>query len=204
MQKATSPFFSDLLHHNINASFFRSVAGANLSLQSFWFQTFDAVVFQRQSDYQNSIQPTRASISLKPQFKVFLILLQYRGYIVFNWNNGWSVVTLVTLTCDFMSLIGVLFVVHPHRPGGLFNNTMSLRPPSTSPSPSPGPHENGKAHTRQSMGPAARGTAQAPASPRPGGMPSARPTSELLGSGAMFQTPEGASFDSNALDETYW
>ena len=71
---------------------------------------------------------------------------------------------------------------------------MSLRPPSTSPSPSPGPHENGKAHTRQSMGPAARGTAQAPASPRPGGMPSARPTSELLGTGAMFQTPEGASW----------
>jgi hypothetical protein len=44
------------------------------------------------------------------------------------------------------------------------------------------------------MGPAARGTAQAPASPRPGGMPSARPTSELLGTGTMFQTPEGMSY----------
>ncbi|KAF8817118.1 hypothetical protein BYT27DRAFT_7075621 [Phlegmacium glaucopus] len=73
---------------------------------------------------------------------------------------------------------------------------MNLRPPSTSPSPSPGPHENGKAHTRQSMGPAARGTpSQAPASPRPGGMPSARPTSELLGTGAMFQTPEAEALD---------
>ena len=70
---------------------------------------------------------------------------------------------------------------------------MSLRPPSTSPSPSPGPHENGKAHARQSMGPSSRGTPTlAPASPRPGGQSSARPTSELLGTGAMFQTPEGA------------
>ena len=71
---------------------------------------------------------------------------------------------------------------------------MSLRPPTASPSPSPGPHENGKVSARQSMGPAARGTPTlAPASPRPGGQSSARPTSELLGSGAMFQTPEGAS-----------
>ena len=68
---------------------------------------------------------------------------------------------------------------------------MSLRPPSTSPSPSPG-LENGRANARQSMGPSARGTPTlAPASPRPAGLMSARPTSELLGSGAMFQTPEG-------------
>ncbi|KAF8158473.1 hypothetical protein B0H34DRAFT_460630 [Crassisporium funariophilum] len=73
---------------------------------------------------------------------------------------------------------------------------MSLRPPSTSPSPSPGPYENGKAHARQSMGPSARGTPTlAPASPRPGGMSSARPTSELLGTGAMFQTPEAEALD---------
>ncbi|KDR82430.1 hypothetical protein GALMADRAFT_220432 [Galerina marginata CBS 339.88] len=73
---------------------------------------------------------------------------------------------------------------------------MSLRPPSTSPSPSPGPHENGKASARQSMGPTARGTPTlAPASPRPGGQSSARPTSELLGSGAMFQTPEAEALD---------
>jgi len=70
---------------------------------------------------------------------------------------------------------------------------MSLRPPSTSPSPSPGPHENGRASARQSMGPSSRGTPTlAPSSPRPGGQSSARPTSELLGTGAMaFQTPEG-------------
>ncbi|KAF9562667.1 hypothetical protein CPC08DRAFT_761330 [Agrocybe pediades] len=73
---------------------------------------------------------------------------------------------------------------------------MSLRPPSASPSPSPGPHENGKASARQSMGPSSRGTPTlAPASPRPGGQPSARPTSELLGSGAMFQTPEAEALD---------
>ncbi|KAF9468686.1 hypothetical protein BDZ94DRAFT_1304441 [Collybia nuda] len=75
---------------------------------------------------------------------------------------------------------------------------MSLRPPS-SPSPSPGPNENGKnAHSRQSMGPSARGTpGLPPASPRPGGGPSARPTSELLGSGSagMFQTPEAEALD---------
>ncbi|KAH9480244.1 Protein VTS1 [Psilocybe cubensis] len=74
---------------------------------------------------------------------------------------------------------------------------MSLRPPSTSPSPSPGPHENGKVSARQSMGPSSRGTPTlAPASPRPGGQSSARPTSELLGSGgAMFQTPEAEALD---------
>ncbi|KAF8957263.1 hypothetical protein BDZ97DRAFT_1670244 [Flammula alnicola] len=73
---------------------------------------------------------------------------------------------------------------------------MSLRPPSTSPSPSPGPHENGKASARQSMGPTSRGTPTlAPASPRPGGQSSARPTSELLGTGAMFQTPEAEALD---------
>ncbi|KAF9533180.1 hypothetical protein CPB83DRAFT_845997 [Crepidotus variabilis] len=73
---------------------------------------------------------------------------------------------------------------------------MSLRPPSVSPSPSPGP-ENGRATARQSMGPAARGTPTlAPASPRPGGPPSARPTSELLGTGGMsFQTPEAEALD---------
>jgi hypothetical protein len=69
---------------------------------------------------------------------------------------------------------------------------MSLRPPSTSPSPSPVPYEAGKTGSRQSLGPAARGAPLAPASPRPGAGPNARPTSELLGTGAgMFQTPEG-------------
>ncbi|KAF5340636.1 hypothetical protein D9611_007488 [Ephemerocybe angulata] len=73
---------------------------------------------------------------------------------------------------------------------------MSLRPPSTSPSPSPGPSEGGKVSARQSMGPSARGTPTlAPSSPRPGGQGSARPTSELLGSGAMFQTPEAEALD---------
>ncbi|KAG6919615.1 hypothetical protein DXG01_003479 [Tephrocybe rancida] len=68
---------------------------------------------------------------------------------------------------------------------------MSLRPPST---PSPGPQENGKAGSRQSMGPSSRGTpGLAPASPRlgAGAGSGARPTSELLGNGAgMFQSPE--------------
>ena len=43
------------------------------------------------------------------------------------------------------------------------------------------------------MGPASRGTPTlTPASPRPGGQAATRPTSELLGTGAMsFQTPEG-------------
>ena len=35
----------------------------------------------------------------------------------------------------------------------------------------------------------------APPSPRPGGQSSARPTSELLGSGAMYQTPEAEALD---------
>ncbi|KAF8129115.1 hypothetical protein K438DRAFT_1695665 [Mycena galopus ATCC 62051] len=70
---------------------------------------------------------------------------------------------------------------------------MSLRPPSTSPSPSPGP-ENGK-HSRQSLGPSARGTPTlAPGSPRLGGN-GARPTSELVGSAGMYQTPEAEALD---------
>ncbi|KAJ8523202.1 hypothetical protein ONZ45_g307 [Pleurotus djamor] len=78
---------------------------------------------------------------------------------------------------------------------------MNLRPPSTSPSPSPGPDGNGRTlGSRQSLGPGAslRGTPTlAPASPRPGGGPSARPTSELLGSAGtgMFQTPEAEALD---------
>ncbi|KAJ7727366.1 hypothetical protein B0H16DRAFT_1779299 [Mycena metata] len=69
---------------------------------------------------------------------------------------------------------------------------MSLRPPS-SPSPSPGP-ENGK-HSRQSLGPSARGTPTlAPGSPRLGGS-GARPTSELVGSAGMYQTPEAEALD---------
>lgn len=76
---------------------------------------------------------------------------------------------------------------------------MSLRPPSTSPGASPGPTENGKAISRQSMGPSARASpGLPPASPRPGaGAGSARPTSELLGSGSagMFQTPEAEALD---------
>ncbi|KAJ7166421.1 hypothetical protein C8R43DRAFT_194819 [Mycena crocata] len=70
---------------------------------------------------------------------------------------------------------------------------MSLRPPSTSPSPSPGP-ENGKL-SRQSLGPSARGTPTlAPGSPRLGGS-GARPTSELVGSAGMYQTPEAEALD---------
>lgn len=69
---------------------------------------------------------------------------------------------------------------------------MSLRPPSTSPSPSPQPNEK-HITARQSMGPSSRATpGLPPASPRPGGGSGAgRPTSELLGSAGMFQTPEG-------------
>lgn len=72
---------------------------------------------------------------------------------------------------------------------------MSYRPPSVSPSPSPGP--DSRATARQSMGPAARGTPTlTPASPRPGGQATTRPTSELLGTGAMsFQTPEAEALD---------
>lgn len=72
---------------------------------------------------------------------------------------------------------------------------MSLRPPSTSPSPSPGPHADGKASARQSMGPSRVTPTLQPASPRPGGQQSARPTSELLGAGTMFQTPEAEALD---------
>ena len=76
---------------------------------------------------------------------------------------------------------------------------MSLRPPSTSPSPSPGPNDLGRTvNSRQSLGPAptsARGTpGLPPGSPRPGGV-SARPTSEMyVPNSAMFQTPEGVYF----------
>ncbi|KAF7299467.1 SAM domain-containing protein [Mycena indigotica] len=71
---------------------------------------------------------------------------------------------------------------------------MSLRPPSTSPSPSPAP-ENGhnKLSSRQSLGPgpATRGApALAPGSPRLAGG-GTRPTSELVGSAGLYQTPEG-------------
>jgi hypothetical protein len=76
----------------------------------------------------------------------------------------------------------------------------TLRPPSTSPSPSPTP-PGGENRHRASMGPAARVSAAAaattsssipPPSPRPAGTASSvRPTSELLGSAGMFQTPEG-------------
>ncbi|KAH7913969.1 hypothetical protein BJ138DRAFT_1144883 [Hygrophoropsis aurantiaca] len=69
----------------------------------------------------------------------------------------------------------------------------TLRPPS-SPSPSPLNTENGRssASVRSSMGP--RSTLS-PASPRPGGGGGARPTSELLGSNTMFQTPEAEAID---------
>ncbi|KAJ3869078.1 hypothetical protein EV359DRAFT_30823 [Lentinula novae-zelandiae] len=71
---------------------------------------------------------------------------------------------------------------------------MSYRPPSTSPSPSPAPHDVGK--NRQSMGPATRGGFAAPPSPRSGAGNSARPTSELLGSAGLFQqTPEAEALD---------
>ncbi|KDQ62060.1 hypothetical protein JAAARDRAFT_170214 [Jaapia argillacea MUCL 33604] len=73
----------------------------------------------------------------------------------------------------------------------------TLRPPSASPSPSPGPgNENGRVSNRASMGPsafAAQGIQLA--SPRPGGVSGARPTSELLGSSGMFQTPEAEAID---------
>lgn len=70
----------------------------------------------------------------------------------------------------------------------------TLRPPS-SPSPSPLNPENGRSSNaaRASMGP--RQTL-GPASPRPpGGGSGARPTSELLGSATMFQTPESEAID---------
>ncbi|KAH0832132.1 hypothetical protein J3R83DRAFT_13041 [Lanmaoa asiatica] len=66
----------------------------------------------------------------------------------------------------------------------------TLRPPS-SPSPSPLNPENARSSNaaRASMGP--RQTL-GPVSPRP---PGARPTSELLGSATMFQTPESEAID---------
>ncbi|OJA14192.1 hypothetical protein AZE42_06503 [Rhizopogon vesiculosus] len=68
----------------------------------------------------------------------------------------------------------------------------TLRPPS-SPSPSPHNTDNSRsAGARASMGP--RQTL-GPASPRPGGGSGARPTSELLGSANMFQTPESEAID---------
>ncbi|KAK7023055.1 hypothetical protein R3P38DRAFT_2957298 [Favolaschia claudopus] len=69
---------------------------------------------------------------------------------------------------------------------------MSLRPPP-SPSPSPGP-DNGKL-SRQSLGPSARGTPLAPGSPRLAGGGGARPTSELVGSAGLYQTPEAEALD---------
>ncbi|KAI0049426.1 hypothetical protein FA95DRAFT_1489251 [Auriscalpium vulgare] len=79
---------------------------------------------------------------------------------------------------------------------------MASLKPSSSPSPSPSPAPagaNGKPiNSRASMGPSARPSAGAQAfslaSPRPGGLPSGRPTSELLGS-ATFQTPEADAID---------
>ncbi|KAI0783417.1 hypothetical protein C8Q75DRAFT_884727 [Abortiporus biennis] len=74
----------------------------------------------------------------------------------------------------------------------------SLHPPS--PSPSPGPNPNGRSpNFRASMGPSARPVgAQGlpPASPRPGAISGGgRPTSELLGSPSLFQTPEAEAID---------
>ncbi|TFY58245.1 hypothetical protein EVJ58_g6540 [Rhodofomes roseus] len=77
----------------------------------------------------------------------------------------------------------------------------TLHPPSPSPSPGPGGNANGRSpNFRASMGPSPRpsavGTGFPPASPRPGGVSGAgRPTSELLGSPGMFQTPEAEAID---------
>ncbi|CAL1713630.1 unnamed protein product [Somion occarium] len=77
----------------------------------------------------------------------------------------------------------------------------SLHPPSPSPSPGPPGNANGRSpNFRASMGP---GAARPPvaqglpqASPRPGAISgSGRPTSELLGSATMFQTPEAEAID---------
>ena len=75
----------------------------------------------------------------------------------------------------------------------------SVSPPSPSPSPGPAGNANGRSpNFRASMGPGAArppsGINQglSPASPRPGAISGAgRPTSELLGSAGLFQTPEG-------------
>ncbi|THH27660.1 hypothetical protein EUX98_g6526 [Antrodiella citrinella] len=78
-----------------------------------------------------------------------------------------------------------------------------LHPPSPSPSPGPAGNANGRSpNYRASMGPSSssRPAAMAaqglsPASPRPGAIASARPTSELLGNAGMFQTPEAEAID---------
>ncbi|PIL35185.1 hypothetical protein GSI_02975 [Ganoderma sinense ZZ0214-1] len=73
----------------------------------------------------------------------------------------------------------------------------SLAPPSPSVSPAPGGRSP---NFRASMGPTARPVGVqgglSPASPRPGATNGgARPTSELLGSAGMFQTPEAEAID---------
>jgi hypothetical protein len=70
----------------------------------------------------------------------------------------------------------------------------SLLPPSPSISPAP----NGTVkNARASMGPSRNAQGLSLNSPRPGGMPgSARPTSELLGTGGLHQTPEGKGHSS--------
>lgn len=76
-------------------------------------------------------------------------------------------------------------------------NMSSLAPPSPSVSPAPGGNAGGRSpNFRASMGPTSArpvgGQGLPPASPRPGATNGgARPTSELLGSAGMFQTPEG-------------
>ncbi|OJT02192.1 hypothetical protein TRAPUB_7307 [Trametes pubescens] len=90
----------------------------------------------------------------------------------------------------------------------------SLAPPSPSVSPAPGGNGGGRSpNFRASMGPASRPVGSQgglpPASPRPGAQNGgARPTSELLGSAGMFQTPEveqeemaAASLDVNFKEE---
>ncbi|KIY71817.1 hypothetical protein CYLTODRAFT_368709 [Cylindrobasidium torrendii FP15055 ss-10] len=67
---------------------------------------------------------------------------------------------------------------------------MSLRPPPTSRSPSPGQERNA---ARQSLGPTRIGPV--PSSPRPGVGPNGRPTSELVSSSRMFETPEAEALD---------
>ncbi|KAI8986174.1 hypothetical protein BD414DRAFT_487899 [Trametes punicea] len=76
----------------------------------------------------------------------------------------------------------------------------SLAPPSPSVSPAPGGNAGGRSpNFRASMGPSARPVGSqgglSPASPRPGATNGARPTSELLGSAGMFQTPEAEAID---------
>ncbi|KAI0927491.1 hypothetical protein AcV5_008019 [Taiwanofungus camphoratus] len=77
----------------------------------------------------------------------------------------------------------------------------TLHPPSPSPSPGPAGNSNGRSpNFRASMGPSARPSVGSqglsPASPRPVGVSGVgRPTSELLGSAGMFQTPEAEAID---------